>query len=71
MHCKARAPPKECGAFYLIKLVFDSALNYTTSMFTALDEALPRPQKILVELEDLSRQLYPGERFLRLTLKGT
>lgn len=28
-------------------LIFDSALNYTTSMFTALDEALPRLQKIL------------------------
>lgn len=50
-------------------LVFDSALNYTTSMFMALDEALPRLQKVLVELEGLSRQLYPGERFLRLTLK--
>jgi hypothetical protein len=50
-------------------LVFDSALNYTTSMFTALDEALPRLQQILVELEALSRQLYPGERFLRLALK--
>jgi hypothetical protein len=51
-------------------LVFDSALNYTTSMFTALDEALPRLQKIMVELEDLSRQIYPGERFLRLTLQN-
>jgi hypothetical protein len=50
-------------------LVFDSALNYTTSMFTALDEALPRIQKVSVELEGLSRQLYPGERFLRFTLK--
>jgi hypothetical protein len=50
-------------------LVFDSALNYTTSMFTALDEALPRLQKVLVELEALSRQLYPGQGFLRLTLK--
>lgn len=50
-------------------LVFDSALNYTTSMFTALDEALPRLQKIFLELEDLSRQLYPGERFLRLRVK--
>ena len=50
-------------------LVFDSALNYTTSMFTALDEALPRIQQVLVELEGLARQLYPGERFIRLTLK--
>ncbi len=50
-------------------LVFDSALNYTTGMFTALDEALPRLQNVLVELEDLSRKLYPGERFLRLKLK--
>jgi len=50
-------------------LVFDSALNYTTSMFTALEEALPRIQKVSVELEGLSRQLYPGERFLRFTLK--
>jgi hypothetical protein len=50
-------------------LVFDSALNYTTSMFTALDEALPRLQKVFIELEDLSRKLYPGERFLRLKLK--
>ena len=50
-------------------LIYDSALNYTTSMFTALDEALPRLQKILCELEELSRQLFPGERFLRLTLK--
>ena len=50
-------------------LVLDSALNYTTSMFTALDEALPRLQNICDELEELSRQLYPKERFLRLTLK--
>ena len=50
-------------------LVFDSALNYTTSMLTALEEALPRIQKVSVELEGLSRQLYPGERFLRFTLK--
>ena len=26
MHCKARAPPKECGAFYLIKIFVEVLL---------------------------------------------
>jgi hypothetical protein len=51
------------------ELVFNSALNYTNGMFVALEETALRLQKVIDELEALSRHIYPGEKFMRFRLK--
>ena len=50
-------------------LVFDSALGHTNSMFNALDQSYHGLRGIINELEELSRALYPDEKFLRFKLK--